>query len=139
DRPPHVRLEALRARPPGRLQLALAGSSQRPRRRRSSMQRSPHHSGRHARTWTVPLLLLATAFAPAAAADPILFPPTPRGPAAWRDERDVAPWLAAWKAEALRRTRALRAASTPNQQSYDVTSYDLDLAFTPPLPHRSRP
>src|SRR5262249_50160513 len=82
---------------------------------------------------TVSLALLAVSLAAsAAAAKPILFPPTPNGPAELRDERDVAPFLAAWKAEGLRRERALHAAATANQQAYDVTWYDLDLTFNPP-------
>ena len=76
-------------------------------------------------------LAVATLLSAGASAEPILYPPTPHGPAVWRDERDVAPWLAAWKAEAFRRTLGLRAAATVNQQAYDVTWYDLDLAFTP--------
>ncbi len=75
----------------------------------------------------VALLLCA---APAHAA-PMLFPATPDGPAEWRDERAVAPYLAAWKAAGLERTRSLRAAATPNQQAFDVRWYDLDLTFTP--------
>src|SRR5262249_31791117 len=61
----------------------------------------------------------------------VLFPATPRGPAEWRDERDVAPWIAAWKADAYRREQSLRSTATANQQAYDVKAYDLDLAFTP--------
>src|SRR5262249_18976822 len=81
---------------------------------------------------TVSLALLAVSLAAsAAAAKPILFPPTPNGPAELRDERHVSPFLAAWKAEALRRERALHSAATANQLAYDVTWYDLDLTFTP--------
>jgi len=72
------------------------------------------------------LLLAAQALAA-----PMLYPSTPEGPAEWRDERDVAPYLAAWKRSALRRTRTLAAATTPNQAAYDVRWYDLDLTFTP--------
>ena len=72
------------------------------------------------------LLLAATA-----SAAPMLYPPTPEGPAEWRDERAVAPFLAAWKRSAFMRTRALAAAATPNQTAYDVRWYDLDLTFTP--------
>ena len=64
-------------------------------------------------------------------AAPILFPATPAGPAEWRDETDVAPYLAAWKAQALRRSRAFQSAPTPTQQQFDVRWYDLDLTFTP--------
>src|SRR2546423_1055644 len=95
------------------------------------------------RTWlrgTIAALVLlcagrASATPPRSTAAPapgqILFPPTPRGPAEWRDERDVAPYLAAWKAQAFDRAYSLRSAATPNQQAYDVHWYDLDLAFTP--------
>jgi len=68
-----------------------------------------------------------------AAAAPMLYPATPEGPAEWRDERDVAPYLAAWKRSAFTRTRALAKAATPNQLAYDVHWYDLDLTFTPQL------
>jgi cytochrome c1 len=77
------------------------------------------------------LTLAAVLGATVAHAGPMLFPPTPNGPAEWRDERDVAPFLAAWKADALRRTRQLRALPTTNQQAYDARWYDLDLTFTP--------
>jgi hypothetical protein len=77
------------------------------------------------------VLGIALAFPAPALAKPVLFPPRPDGVAEWRDERDVAPWLASWKAEAWRRERAMRATATPNQQAYDVKWYDLDLAFTP--------
>ena len=73
----------------------------------------------------------ALVFVNPAASAPILFPPTPDGPAEWRDESDVAPYLAAWKAEGLRRARAMQTAPTPLQQQYDVRWYDLDLTFTP--------
>jgi hypothetical protein len=63
----------------------------------------------------------------------MLFPATPEGPAEWRDERDVAPYLAAWKRAAFARTRAIATAATPNQLAYDVHWYDLDLTFTPAL------
>ncbi len=76
------------------------------------------------------LLLLVLLAAPVAAA-PVLFPATPSGPAEWRDERAVAPYLAAWKADAFQRVAARRAAATPNQTRYDVHWYDLDLTFTP--------
>src|SRR5438045_7912236 len=89
---------------------------------------------------TIAALMLACAGrAPAAAArsasappaGQILFPPTPNGPAEWRDERAVAPYLAAWKAQAFDRARSLRSAATTNQSAYDVHWYDLDLTFTP--------
>ncbi len=83
-------------------------------------------------TW-VPALLAAycAVAARTAGAKPILFSATPRGPAEWRDERDVAPWIAAWKADAFRREQSLRSTATANQQAYDVKAYDLDLTFTP--------
>src|SRR5262249_46082222 len=76
------------------------------------------------------LLGIVATGAPVAAA-PALFPATPNGPAEVRDERDVAPFLAGWKAEALARTRRMQLAATPNQQAYDVRWYDLDLTFNP--------
>ena len=83
----------------------------------------------------VPVMVLSMALGALAAAParakPMLFPPRPDGVSEWRDERDVAPWLASWKAEAWRRERALRATATTNQQAYDVKWYDLYLAFTP--------
>ena len=81
----------------------------------------------------VPVLLAASIAVAArtAGAKPILFPATPRGAAEWRDERDVAPWIAAWKADAFRREQNLRSTATANQQAYDVKAYDLDLTFSP--------
>ena len=76
------------------------------------------------------LLALVLLAAPVSAA-PVLFPATPSGPAEWRDERAVAPYLAAWKADAFHRVASRRAAATPNQNKYDVRWYDLDLTFTP--------
>ena len=65
-------------------------------------------------------------------AAPYLFPATPDGqPAQVRDERDVAPFLAAGKAVGLRRARMLATPATANQQSYDVHYYDLDLTPNP--------
>ncbi|MBI5709135.1 MAG: hypothetical protein HZC42_02370 [Candidatus Eisenbacteria bacterium] len=89
-------------------------------------------SPRPARAWTLVLLALL-ALAPAGAETrPVLFPPTPDGaPPQVRDERDVAPYLAAWKAAALRRSRALQTSVTPNQLGYDVHFYGLDLALDP--------
>ena len=82
-------------------------------------------------SWPALAVALLLALAPAGKAAPILFPATPDGPPEWRDEHDVAPYLAAWKAQALRRSRALQAAPTPNQSAYDVRGYALDLNFTP--------
>jgi len=75
-------------------------------------------------------LLVALAATPPAAA-PMLHPPTPHGPAEWRDERAVSRFLAAWKAEAFERSQTARSAATPNQQAYDVRWYDLDLTLNP--------
>ena len=66
-----------------------------------------------------------------AAAEPFLFPATPDGGPQIRDARDVAPYLASWKAAGLARTRARATPSTANQQSYDVRYYNLDLVMTP--------
>lgn len=77
------------------------------------------------------LLAFLMALAPIASAAPMRFPATPDRPAEWRDETDVAPFLASWKASQLRRTRTLQAAPTPNQAEYDVRGYALDLTFTP--------
>jgi len=83
---------------------------------------------------TVPLLLVAVVLvalsAPAARlhAAPYQFPPLPDGsPGEVRDERDVAPFLAAWKAAGLKRARLAAVPATANQQAYDVHYYDLDL------------
>jgi hypothetical protein len=71
------------------------------------------------------LAVAATAFA-----KPVSFP-MPDGSTIVRDELNVAPFLAAWKANALRRQRAVATASTPNQLAYDARWYDLNLTFTP--------
>ncbi|MEQ1833282.1 MAG: M1 family metallopeptidase, partial [Candidatus Eisenbacteria bacterium] len=87
--------------------------------------------------WSRPLprflLALATSalLAGAAHAEPLRFPPQPDGTVEVRDETDVAPYLAAWKAEGARRARAMASAPTPAQLQYDVQGYDLDLTFTP--------
>ncbi len=69
-----------------------------------------------------------------AAARPVALPPLPNGSVEMREEFDVAPLLAAWKADALARTR-LRAtavaAATANQDAWDARWYDLALTFTP--------
>ncbi len=81
------------------------------------------------------VLALLTAFvalvAGVARAKPVLFPPLPDGRQEMRDERDVAPYLAAWKAAAAAREKAAYRASTPNQSQWDARWYDLNLAFTP--------
>ncbi len=73
---------------------------------------------------------LAAATAPAIA-KPVLFPPLPNGVREIRDERQVAPYLAAWKIAAIRRERAVATPATANQESWDARWYDLDLAFDP--------
>ena len=65
-----------------------------------------------------------------AVAGPVLFPPLPDGTQEVRDEADVAPYLAAWKAHQLRATRAMAAPATANQLAYDVRGYGLDLTFS---------
>ncbi len=67
----------------------------------------------------------------AAPAAPILWPATPDGLPEWRDERDTAPFLAAWKAEALRRQGTLSVTATANQAAWDARWYDLDLTMNP--------
>ncbi len=74
---------------------------------------------------------MAASPSPPAHARPVLFPPLPDGRREWRDERDVAPYLSAWKAARLRAARAARTAMTPNQGDYDARTYDLDLRFDP--------
>ena len=65
-------------------------------------------------------------------AAPYRFPATPDGePEQVRDERDVAPFLAAWKAAGLHRARLVATPATANQQAYDVHYYDLDLTPNP--------
>jgi hypothetical protein len=83
----------------------------------------------HLVTILVALIALAAGELHAA---PYLFPATPDGePGQVRDERDVAPFLAAWKAAGLQRARLLAAPATANQQAYDVHYYDLDLTPNP--------
>jgi hypothetical protein len=71
------------------------------------------------------------AIATAAGAAPFRFPATPSGPSVVRDERDVAPFLAPWKAEGLHRARALATSVSPNQAAWDARFYDLDLDIAP--------
>jgi len=66
-----------------------------------------------------------------ALAKPVLFPPLPNGLQELRDERDVAPYLGAWKSSALSRQREAARPMTANQQQWDATWYHLDLTFTP--------
>ena len=78
-------------------------------------------------------LLLAPALATIAStvlAAPFVYP-MPDGRQEVRDERDVARFLAAWKASALARQRAVAQPATANQLQYDARSYDLNLTFTP--------
>ena len=62
---------------------------------------------------------------------PVLFPPLPDGRREWRDPRDVAPFLGAWKAHSAARAKAAARPATANQAQYDAHYYDLDLTFTP--------
>jgi aminopeptidase N len=83
----------------------------------------------HLVTVLVALVALVTGEVHAA---PYRFPATPgEEQGQVRDERDVAPFLAAWKAAGLRRARLLAAPATANQQAYDVHYYDLDLTPNP--------
>src|SRR5262245_29861653 len=79
----------------------------------------------------ISMAFLVCACVAPAAAKPVRFPPLPNGVSEVRDERDVAPFLAAWKAEGLRRARTAAVTATPNQLAYDVSWYDLDLTFSP--------
>lgn len=74
--------------------------------------------------------LAALASAPAIA-KPVLFPPLPDGRQEVRDERDVAPYLAAWKVARFAKEQAAAQPATANQLLYDVHWYDLNLTFTP--------
>ena len=78
-------------------------------------------------------LALLTALVSPAAAAPWLEsePEAPARPVPSSDERAVASFLAAGKAQAFERVAARRAAATPNQAKYDVRWYDLDLIFGP--------
>ena len=73
----------------------------------------------------------AFTFATQAAAKPVLFPPLPSGAQEMREEYDVAPFLAAWKARSLAATRVAERAATVNQDAWDARTYDLALTFTP--------
>lgn len=81
------------------------------------------------------LTLLCTGPHPAAHAAPVYFPPDASGwPGGTLDELDVAEYLAFHKARAFemqQRLQGLQTTATPNQNAYDVTFYDLDLAMTP--------
>ncbi|MFI5371975.1 MAG: hypothetical protein ACHQ52_10485, partial [Candidatus Eisenbacteria bacterium] len=102
-------------------------------RRRAPRSRSPLAAARRVTLAAIMLaaMELTTVVVAPAGARPVLFPPTPLGPTQWRDERDTAPYLAAWKAARLRSARPLRVQGTANQAAYDVRTYDLDLAFDP--------
>ncbi|MBK7369088.1 MAG: hypothetical protein IPJ04_14625 [Candidatus Eisenbacteria bacterium] len=73
----------------------------------------------------------AATFAASAFAKPVLFPPLPSGVQEQREDYDVAPFLAAWKAHALAGTRSAERAATANQDAWDARWYDLALTFTP--------
>jgi hypothetical protein len=72
-------------------------------------------------------LLLAAATAVAA---PVKFP-MPDGSVIERDERDIAPFLGAWKAARAAQAARVARPMTANQALYDVRWYDLALTFTP--------
>lgn len=79
-------------------------------------------------------LRLAAFFAlliPAAALAAPFEYPLPDGQSITRDERDIAPFEAAWKANALARAREVAQPMTANQQQWDARWYDLNLTFTP--------
>lgn len=78
--------------------------------------------------WSLGLGLSAVAWAQP---ETELFPPLPDGRRELRDARDVAPYLAAWKAHSAARVAKAARAATANQSSYDAQYYDLDLTFTP--------
>ncbi len=85
------------------------------------------------RSWTRPAALLALAclgVAAPAAAEPVRLPSTPAGwTDATREAGDLTEYLAFHKLRAVADAAALLAAGpTPNQQAWDVTAYDLDLA-----------
>ena len=83
------------------------------------------------RSLRAPLVALALlGLASTALAAPFVYP-LPGGQQEVRDERDVAPFLAAWKANALARQRGVAQPATANQLQYDARWYDLDLTFTP--------
>jgi len=71
----------------------------------------------------------APAAAAAGSAGPEWFPPTAAGwPGQTRDGVDVAPYLAFHKARAMQGGPVLAMPPTSNQQAWDATAYDLDLA-----------
>ena len=70
------------------------------------------------------LVSLALATSALRQADPLS--PTPDGRREVREETNVAPFLAAWKAAAFKHARLAAAEVTANQQQYDVTWYDLN-------------
>jgi aminopeptidase N len=77
------------------------------------------------------LLLPALAVLPAAA-EPAWSPPTAAGwPGGTLEQADVARYLAFHKARAVLDPLARAAPPTANQQAWDVTAYDLDLAPNP--------
>ena len=72
-------------------------------------------------------MLLAAATAIAA---PVRFP-MPDGSTIERDERDISPYLAAWKAARAAQAARMARPQTANQSAYDARWYDLALTFTP--------
>ncbi len=83
------------------------------------------------RVATLSALIALASVASTALAAPVLFPPLPDGRQEIRDEADVAPYLAAWKAAAFARERSAATPATANQLQYDAKWYDLNLTFTP--------
>jgi len=74
-------------------------------------------------------LLLAGAAGPAASAAPVWLPPTEAGwPGAAREPGDLSEYLAFHKLRAAILPQAALVGPTSNQQAWDVTAYDLDLA-----------
>ena len=72
-------------------------------------------------------LLLATS---TASAEPVKFP-MPDGSVIERDERDISPFLGAWKAARAAQAARVARPMTANQALYDARWYDLALTFTP--------
>jgi len=84
-----------------------------------------------ARLLPLAALLAGLSLPGAGIAKPVLFPPLPNGVEEIREEADVSPYLAAWKASAAARVREVAQPATANQQQYDAHWYDLNLTFTP--------
>jgi len=83
------------------------------------------------RLFVLPLFFLTLRAPAPVLAAPFRFPATPTGPSEVRDERDIAPFEAAWKAAGLKRERRLATPMTANQAAYDARWYALDLTPAP--------